>query len=86
MKTDKSNKMLWDIKTSRINEIAYSLLLKEIEQTNNILYKKGSDVRASYCTLSDFIHTIENHNLHNDIILKAKSLLRKEKLNRLNEI
>jgi len=86
MEIDKTNKILWDVDVSNkpLYEIMYYLNLKKINKMNEELCKKGSDVRAGYNTLSQFIHILNIlPESFKDELTQAKIILRKKKINRI---
>ena len=78
---DWKNPVLWDVKTDRLNEIAFSIYVDHINKINEGLYSIGEDKRSSYQPLSDFL----KYDIYNkDVYLEdAKVLIRKEKIEKI---
>lgn len=83
----KSNKVLWNVETDRLHEIAYEIFINDINHLNDELFKKGDDKRCSYQTLSDFL-IILNHNKNSfdNVLDKANILIRKDKIDKIRNV
>jgi len=78
--TNEQSKILWNIETDRLHEIAFDLLIKRTEEINNRLFLKGEDKRCAYTPLSDFI---KSKYMLDNYIPKAKIIIRTEKINKI---
>jgi hypothetical protein len=77
---NKENKILWDIESTKLNDIAYKLYLNHNEKFNNELYNRGKDYRSSYMTYGDFLN-----NWYSDYSKQAKIILRRDKIENIKQ-
>lgn len=77
---DKSNKYLWNIEVDTIYEIGYFKYLEAVKRINIA----GETLK--YFPLSDFIYFLKTHpDWDREIINVSASILRKQKLEKLND-
>jgi len=79
----KTREYLFDVKSDLLTDIAFSILVNQIDKRNKELYKRGSDVRAAYTTLSDFIKFLPINEIFQKYIEEAKIIIRKDKINKI---
>ena len=78
---EERNPVLWDIKSDRLDEIAFSLFIEYIGGVNDDLHRRKKDHRASYQPMSDFLKY--NHHKKDEFYNKAKIIIRKDKIEKI---
>lgn len=80
-KINKDNKVLWNIESTKLNDISYALYINYIKNINIELYNRNKKHRASYMTYDDFLNRYHEHN--KKFIKQAKIIIRKDKIDKL---
>ena len=78
--TGKDNKVLWNVETTPLNEMAYQLYLNYVDKLNFQLFLNQDDKRCSYTTLDDFL---SHKRIHKEYVDEALIIIRKHKINKI---
>lgn len=85
MKINKENIALWDMETTKLNDIAFQLSINNVNRINIDLKKRNREIRAAYTTQKDFVKEILVNRFYQEYIKKAKIILRRYKIEKLTK-
>lgn len=83
VKLFENNKIFWNIETTDINEVAYSIYLKHISDKNKELKRLNKNDREGYISYTSLACFIKQHNLFYTYKKEAIIYLRKRKINKI---
>ena len=80
---DTNNFIFWDVKSTKLNDLAYKLYLINNYNLNQRLFEENQDKRSSYTTYKNFLKLKDKSEHYMGFVKEAKVLIRKDKINKI---